>query len=338
MWWSCPVAARQSMRNIAPIPVMTILAAARNFCGSVTVAVVLAAAAAETVNAGSDAATEVPKPTDPPLFTTEDIQREAVKDNLKRVGVQNAAMIETRHFFVAGSLPEEKLREIGAALDKIESVACDRMGLISHPWKGKLAVYCFTDPQELRSFMRFVANERRHDPDITYYSLKGDNPYMVTLLDRNAKGKDLAVTMAEHVAIAFLRAGLQSGYYGFYRDVELTTPVATAYSRIIALQSKILPDSEYTAYRRQLRNLARKNIPLEWMWRDKRLRPEQRNILLMGLIEYFCHQGNVKQNIVYFLPRYYDNKDGIFGPVDPDPKWLLNQIDISWRKWVLTGK
>ena len=134
-------------------------------------------------------------------------QKATAVANMRKADLAGAKVIETDHFVVATTLPEEKAKALGAVLEKITPVVrkAAQFEEKEEAWKGKLAVYFLPEGREFKGFMRSVVVDQ---PDGIHYDLRADNPFVVDPVD--VAGKPTEADQFAHtagvVAGAYLKA------------------------------------------------------------------------------------------------------------------------------------
>jgi hypothetical protein len=169
----------------------------------------------------------------------------AAAENLKKCKIDKPTVVETEHFLVAGSLPADKAKALGAVLERTLAVA--RKGAKFDDkdvaWKGKLTVYFLPDSEEYKAFMRRVLQTT---PEGVYADLRTDPPLLVDPAELPGKPTeaDLYAATAGRVAGELLRAkgtGTQV-VPAWLRD---------GFGRVSALRAEGTTSKRYTTYRKE---------------------------------------------------------------------------------------
>jgi hypothetical protein len=133
----------------------------------------------------------------------------AAAENLKKIKIAKPTVVETDNFVVAGSLPEEKAKALGAVLEKTLGVArkAAKYDDKEVAWKGKLTVYYLPDGAEYKSFMRGVLQKT---PEGVYVDTRSEPALLVDPAEPPPGGKatdaDLYASTAARVAGELLKA------------------------------------------------------------------------------------------------------------------------------------
>lgn len=134
--------------------------------------------------------------------------RAAAVENLKKIKIDKPTIVETEHFLVVGSIPEDKAKALGAVLEKTLPVArkAAKYDEKDVAWKGKLTVYYLPDSDEFKSFMRRVLQA---SPEGVHVDVKAEPAFIVDPAD-SLPGKpsdaDLFAATAARVAGELLQA------------------------------------------------------------------------------------------------------------------------------------
>lgn len=131
----------------------------------------------------------------------------AAVENLKKVKIDKATVVETDNFIVAGSVSEEKAKALAAVLEKTLPVArrAAKFDEKDTAWKGKLTVYFLPDSEEFKPFMRRVLQV---PPEGVYVDFRSEPALLVDPADPPGKptDADLYANTAARVAGEMLRS------------------------------------------------------------------------------------------------------------------------------------
>src|SRR5262245_44927974 len=102
----------------------------------------------------------------------------AAVENLKKCKIDKPTVVETDNFVVAGSMPEEKAKALGAVVEKVLPVARKAAEYEEKDvaWTGQLTVYFLPEGEEFKSFMPRVLQAT---PEGAYVDFRADPPLVV---------------------------------------------------------------------------------------------------------------------------------------------------------------
>jgi hypothetical protein len=266
-----------------------------------------------------------------------DKQRKAAEANLKKGEVKKAAVVETAHFIVCGTIPEAKAKALGDGLEKAYVSA--RKGLQMEEketsWKGKLTVYYLTDRREFNLFVLAVAGEKTRDA--YYLSVTGDEPLLVNgpELGEKTPEADLFFETGVLVASAVLR--------GRYSAAMLPDWVRNGFARAAALRAVGPSSPRFTTYRTKARRAVigtptMAPPPMANLWNDMPL--TDRETTATSLMDYIAFGPGAKESAKFFrgfLPSDTNANPGVAQALEA-AGWKEPQLEAAWRKWVQTGK
>lgn len=269
--------------------------------------------------------------------TTAAKQKEAVVANLKKTDLSKATIVETDNFFVVGLMPEEKVKTLGAMLEKIVPVA--RKGLQYGPkeeaWKGKLAVYYLPENRDFKNFIRTMIMMK---PDGIYYDVRSDTPFVVDPVDVSGKPTetDLFANTAANVAGAYLKA----------RGTTANIPdwILNGFGRATAFRAEGLMSKRYQNYRTQAKSVAagaKGNSPAEIgdLWGE--IKPANADILAASVVEYMAY-GPGSANFIKLINGFRPDENGntpSVGQALEGAGWKdVPMLEMAWRKWTTAGK
>jgi hypothetical protein len=169
----------------------------------------------------------------------------AAVENLKKIKIEKPTIVETDNFVVAGSLPAEKAKALGAVLEKTLSVArkAAKFDDKEVAWKGKLTVYFLPDGDEYKSLMRRVLQTT---PEGVYIDVRSEPPLIVDPAEMPGKptDADLYANTAARVAGELLKAkgtGTQM----------VPTWLRDGFGRICVMRAEGGTSKRYATYRAQ---------------------------------------------------------------------------------------
>jgi hypothetical protein len=106
-------------------------------------------------------------------------QKAAIAENLKKLQAGATATTETPDLILVGTLPEARLRTLGATLQRQYAAAYKALQYDSDkPWSGKLTVYVFADRSQFRSFVRQVEQRSPDEGEAGSHDVKSATPFV----------------------------------------------------------------------------------------------------------------------------------------------------------------
>jgi hypothetical protein len=257
---------------------------------------------------------------------------------MKKADLGKATVIETDNFVIAGTLPEEKAKSLGAVLEKVVPVARKALdyGEKDEPWKGKLTIYYLPEGREFKSFIRTVL---AGNPDGVHYELRADVPFVVDPVDVSGKASesDQFASTAAVVAGSYLkaRAGAMTTVPGW---------LANGFGRATAMRAEGTTSKRYATYKTQARAAALgakggKPPALPDLWGESR--PANADVLSTSFADYAAY-GPGKDNflkLVYgFRPDENGNAPAVTAAFEAAGWKDMAALEKAWLKWAATGK
>lgn len=259
-------------------------------------------------------------------------QRAVVVANLKKADLDKASIIETDHFLVATTLPEDKAKALGATLEKVVPVARKALQFdnTEEPWPGKLTVYYLPNSREFKSFMRSVAQVQ---PDSVHYEIRSDPPYLVDPVDVSVKATEAEqfARTASVVATAYLKS--KAG------NATIPTWFADGFGRAVAARAEGLNSKRYTAYRNSSRSLASKGWKASDLWSEAK--PTNTELLATSFIEFLAF-GPMAKDFTRIVSGFRADENGTSPTIQAALEaggWKdIAALDAAWKRWVSTPR
>ncbi len=256
---------------------------------------------------------------------------------LQKADLPKATVIETEHFLIGSSLPDEKAKALGAMLEKVAPVA--RKGAQfedkEEAWKGKLAVYYLPENRDFKGFIRNVVNEK---PEGIYYNLRADDPYLVDPVEVSGKATE-SDQFADTTAIV-------AGAYLKSKGGSAAVPewLVDGFGRITAMRAEGMTAKRYTTYKTAAKTAAAgtktgKPAAIADLWAESR--PANVDVIAASFAEYLAY-GPGKDNFLKLVSGFRPDENGNV-PMAPQAfeaaGWKdLSMLEKAWQKWVTTGK
>ncbi len=264
-------------------------------------------------------------------------QKEEVQSNLKKVDLGKTTVVETENFIVVATLPEDKTKALGAALEKVVPLA--RKALQYEPkeeaWKGKLAVYFLPESRDFKGFMRSALQVK---PEGVYYDVRTDNPMVVDPVEVPAKSTeaDQFSNAASVVAGAYLKA----------RGSTANIPdwLRIGFGKATALRAQGLNSTRYQNYKKSAKDVAtgaKGGSPAEIadVWGENKV--PNAEILAANVVEYMAYGPGAPNflKLVYgFRPEENGNSPSVAQALEAAGWKDVPMLETAWRKWAVAGK
>lgn len=252
--------------------------------------------------------------------------------NLKKANVDKPTVVETANYLVVGSLPEEKAKALGEALEKTTAAARKALKYDDKesPWKGKLTVYYMPDNAEFKALMRRAFQV---SPEGAHADLRADPPFLVD--PATAPGKatdaDLYLNTAARVAGAHLQ-GLGTG------TQNVPEWLRDGFGRVTAMRAEGTSGKRYTAYRAAARAAVAKGAKLDDVWAAEKSAASE--ALGQSFAEYLVYgPGAAKFPMVLdgLKPGENNQEPTIQQALEAaglkDKEKGFAPLEAAWRKW-----
>jgi hypothetical protein len=265
--------------------------------------------------------------------------RAAALENLKKCKIDKPTVVETDRFVVAGSIPEEKAKALGAVLEKTLTLArkTAKYEDKAASWKGKLTVYFLPDSDEFKAFMRRVLQT---PPEGIYVDLRAEPPLIVDPADLPGKptDADLYTATAARVAGELLQAK------GTGTQV-IPTWLRDGFGRVSAMRAEGLTSKRYLAYKTAakaaiLSPKGGKSPTLDDVWSEAKTPTSE---LLANSFAEFLAYGPKTNDFGKFIDALRPNETVPNPTVQQQGFEALGWKDqmapyAAWGKWVAGGK
>lgn len=261
----------------------------------------------------------------------------AILEKLKKIDITKPTIVETDHFFIAGSVPEAKAKALGTVLEKTLTVArkAAKYDDKDEAWKGKLVVYFLPNGDEFKSFMRRILQT---SPEGVYIDFRSDPGFIVDPAELSGKPTDaeLYANTAGRMAGEMLKAK------GTGTQV-IPEWLRDGFGRVAVMRAEGLSSQRYTRYRAQARTAIlnpKGGMPPTIADAMKSEKSTTAELLANSLAEFLAFNPKVD------FGRFLD----ALRPSDANPNptvqngftaldWKDEKMaELAWKKWVQTGK
>jgi hypothetical protein len=259
-------------------------------------------------------------------------QKATAAENLKRAGFTRTAIVESRHFIVATTLPESKAKAMGIAFDRVVPTARKALKFNEKDdaWKGKLAIYYLPEGSDFKTYIRSVVVSQ---PKGVHYSLRSDEPFIVDPADgpANSTEADRIHRGVAIVAGAYLKATASGA--------ELPDWIVGGFGCVTAMRAEGQNARRYVAHRSAARALANKGATPTDLWSDSP--PAGAETLANSFAEYLAY-GPGASNFAKLIVGLKTDEDGnppnIPAAFEAAGWKDFVALDAAWRKWAMNPR
>lgn len=267
-------------------------------------------------------------------------QKKTAVGNLKQAEVAGYEFVETDDLLVYTSLPAEKAKTLALQLQKVYLLARKvlQYDATEKPWTGKLTYYYFTESKHFKTYMRAVVGESPKDSE-QHTVLKGDAPFVLDLSEGTTPAAQQAgfAEAAMFVATATLDAKTGTG-------AALPPWARLGFGRAVMLRSDGANSPRMQTFRGQARvavlggGAGKPPAKLADVWEGGN---RNGDVLAASLMDYLAFGPKAamfpqivtslkpgENNAPPMLPMALESATGM--------KWM--DLELSWKKWVQSGK
>jgi hypothetical protein len=241
--------------------------------------------------------------------------------------VAKPVLVETTDLILCGPLPEDKLKTMGALVQKGYTVAFKalKFEMTDNPPAGKVAVYFFPERKPYGLFVGEIANERLERDNRSHVDGRRKEPFVAVSILPGEKPTDLDVEAVKQIGIVLLQAkGSTPTLPGWVQD---------GFARAMKMRTD---PAKTGADRAWIRGNFRKYMVSDaWSSTDK-----DNQLLAASVMEYFVF-GPGAPKLAKFLAAFRQNEgdpkptvDGALAAAD----LTVEKFDAAWKKWVQSGK
>lgn len=255
-------------------------------------------------------------------------QRQTADAIVKSLQLSSIVTHETKNLIVLGTLPDAKVKALGATLEKQYAAAVKALQFANDdpPWSGKLAVYVFSDRADFRSFVRQVEKRSPDDAELGSFRLRDDMPHAAA---GPGKGKDAPTAEAQagyQLAAALLAARA--------KNVPLPEWLVTGFAKATAAHAGGMSAGN--------RKRAARNLGLRFKasdtWNDM-VPLEARQVLAVSVADFVFYGKGVAKPVDFLNGFRPDDEKPVKTATDALSASQLTpeQFDIAYRKWLLSN-
>jgi hypothetical protein len=265
-------------------------------------------------------------------------QKAKALDVLKKCEIATPVLIETQDLIVCGPLTQEKLKSMGAAVQKQYTAVFKSLKFdpAEPPFKGKLTVYFFPERKAYSFFVSEVTSERLEKDDRSHADGRNDQPYVAVSVRPAEKTTDLEAEASVLTAVAMFQ--VKAG------PAKLPPWMTAGFVRIIRMRNN---PSAAVVDRNTIKKVLREpsGSPAKYTIADVWAPPEEidareKQLIAASLMEYLVF-GPESAKLAKLLSAFRTAEGD---PLTPVPDALngagipVEKLDAAWKRWVATGK
>jgi len=255
-------------------------------------------------------------------------QRQTADAVAKSLQLSSIVSHETRNLILYGTLPDAKLKALGATLEKQYAAAVKALQFAKDdpPWLGKLAVYVFNERADFRSFVRQVEKRSPDEAELGSFRLSGDTPEAAA---GPGKGKDAPAAEVQdgyQLAAALLAARA--------KNVPLPEWLVTGFAKATAAHAAGMTSGN--------RKRAARNLGIRFKasdaWGDT-APSEVRQVLAAAIADFVFYGKGVAMPVDFLNGFRPDDEKPMKTATDALSASQLTpeQFEIAYRKWLLSN-
>jgi hypothetical protein len=257
-------------------------------------------------------------------------QKAKALEILKKCDVAKPALVETQDLIVCGPLPEDKLKTMGAAVQKHYTAALKSLKFEADaPFKGKLTVYFFPERRTYSFFVSEVVTERLEKDDRGHADGRAEPPYVAVSVLPAEKPTDLETEASVQSAVALFQ--VKAG------PARLPGWMTSGFARAMRMRQN---PAAAAADRDTIRRVLAKYKAGDAWIPPENIDAKTKQLIAASLTEYLVF-GPESAKLGKFLAAFRTAEGD---PIASVPDALngagipYDKLDASWKRWVATGK
>jgi len=259
-------------------------------------------------------------------------QKAKALEILKKCDVAKPALVETQDLIVCGPLPEDKLKTMGAAVQKQYTAAFKSLKFDADaPFKGKLTVYFFPERRTYSFFVSEVVTERLEKDDRGHADGRAEPPYVAVSVLPAEKPTDLEAEASIEAAVALFQA--KAG------PAKLPAWMKAGFARAMKMRQN--PAAAAADRDRTKRELANYKYKAADVWiPPENIDVKVKQLIAASLTEYLVfgpESAKLGKLLAAFRGGDGDQPPSVFDALKA-AGIEVEKLDVSWRRWVVTGK
>jgi hypothetical protein len=258
-------------------------------------------------------------------------QKAKALEILKKCDVAKPALIETQDLIVCGPLPEDKLKTMGATVQKQYAAALKSLKFEASdpPFKGKLIIYFFPERKPYSFFVSEVIGERLEKHDRSHADGRGEPAYVAVSVPPAEKATDLEAEAGLQSAVALFQA--KAG------PARLPAGMTAGFARAMIMRQNPTAAAKDRGTIRQV--LAKYKAGDVWS-PPENVDVREKQLITASFTEYLVF-GPESAKLGKFLAAFRTAEG------DPMPSVTdalagagiaVDKLDAAWKRWVATGK
>ena len=265
-------------------------------------------------------------------------QKAAVAAAIKKLELKNVAEVDTKHFHLVATIAPDKLKALSEVAEKYyaASIPLLKFDANESPWKGKLALYLFSERSQFTNFVRSIENRRPEGEDVKASDLRTETPHLALILP---EGKESTPTIEVATGVAEIILKAKAG-----PTASVPTWMRHGFSR--AVQWKLEPNlraSERAQAKKLLAYTGQNAIKIGDLTSEDRDIKERR-VLGASMMEYLMvgpYAAKFSNALAALRPSEENQMPSfasVIGALSTKEKDRDAEFINEWRSWMLKGK
>lgn len=276
------------------------------------------------------------KPVDPNVK-----QRSAVAANLK-LGNATMTTAETADLRIVSPYTVEKTEKLAADAQKAYSAAIKAASYEGKddPIPGKLTIYAFTEAKVYKVFLLQALKKAPRGRSTEEHELNGDVPFVVL----NAASSDKPSEASVSAQVARVAAATVLSYKaGMTDEYSLPTWLTTGFAENAVLRAEGNA-AKLAAFKSKAKALATKTrgaaLSLKFVWGDGVTPSPEVELVTNSFVDYLIFGPGAEKfpTILTALKPADGNDEPSVAKAFAAADWKMEDAEVAWRKWVLSGK
>lgn len=269
-------------------------------------------------------------------------QKKAIEAAFDKVNLKPAFQ-ETDHLLVYAAMPKDKLKPV-AELSQKSFLAAAKALNVEKPdelFKGKMAALLIPERRIYGNYI-FALDSRRPDArETSGFNIRSDAPYIAVskALGENLSDSEFSEKLATWTAIGVLNKKMGTVPDSFV----LPEWAQEGFGKLIVARADGLNSARMNTYKSRAKALvsgkARVAAKLSDAW-SSTTRNKDYDTLVMSVVDYLAFGPDPEQfgKILFGFKKNDQNENPTMDSVlrSLEVKW--EDMDLGWRRWVLTGK
>ncbi len=275
---------------------------------------------------------------DDPKAATEK-QKQSIVANFTKLKIPKPFVAETDGLIVYSPLPENRVKSLSENLQKVFTFAKANLKFEATEklWPGKLSVVVFSDPRQLDFYLRTIEQVKPERDNWYMLNIRSELPVVLVCPERASKSTDTELTNDVGTLVSMALLNKKGG------TATLPIWVQMGYGRITSIRadSKMSTLANYRAKAKVVVVGSRTKpapVRLDDVWSGAK--NAESELVWTSLLDYMAY-GPGAENFPKFLNGFRPGENGAEGSVMAaleSAEWKSEELELAWKRWVLTGK